>query len=157
MSRLPTACPVSDTARAMEGPLAMTPQQRRSWDEDGFVICEDFLAPAEVQRLLRAIDQLAGQRERALGPMPASGFQVRNLLAKDDAFLDLVDHPRMLPLVVDAIGTDIQIRTYHLDYRPKYPEELVPGRVGMGDGADAKAGHRNMGWQYVPRAVTLSL
>ena len=30
-------------------------------------------------------------------------------------FLDLIDHPRMLPLVVDAIGWNIQIRTTHLD------------------------------------------
>jgi ectoine hydroxylase-related dioxygenase (phytanoyl-CoA dioxygenase family) len=127
-------------------PLAMTAEQRRSWEEDGFVICEDFLSGAEVQRLLAAVDQLAAKRTSELGPCPAPGFQVRNLLATDEAFLDLVDHPRMLPLVVDAIGTDIQIRTSHLDYRPQYPEGLEPGRVGMGDGADTKAGQRNMGW-----------
>lgn len=130
----------------MKDALAMTEEQQRSWDEDGFVVCEDFLSVAEVQRLLQAVESLVEQRQSELGPMPASGFQVRNLLAKDEAFLGLVDHPRMLPLVVDAIGTDIQIRTSHLDYRPRYPEGLEPGRVGMGDGDDARAGHRNMGW-----------
>ena len=51
----------------------------------------------------------------------------------------------MLPLVVDAIGWNIQIRTSHLDYRPPYPEGLTPGGVGTGRGEDNK-GYNNLGW-----------
>ena len=40
----------------------------------------------------------------------------------------------MLPLVVEAIGTDIQIRTSHLDYRPPYPDGIHTGGVGLDDG-----------------------
>jgi ectoine hydroxylase-related dioxygenase (phytanoyl-CoA dioxygenase family) len=52
----------------------------------------------------------------------------------------------MLPLVVDAIGWNIQIRTTHLDYRPPYPQELAAGAVGTGQGADSQAGYRNIAW-----------
>jgi len=52
----------------------------------------------------------------------------------------------MLPLVVDAIGWNIQIRTTHLDYRPPYPDGLVPGELGTGEGADHAAGYKNLVW-----------
>ena len=52
----------------------------------------------------------------------------------------------MLPLVVDAIGWNIQIRTTHLDYRPPYPEGLEPGELGTGAGADHTAGYKNLVW-----------
>ena len=44
----------------------------------------------------------------------------------------------MLPLVVEAIGTDIQIRTSHLDYRPPYPDGIHTGGVGLDDGEAAQ-------------------
>ncbi|SVB76354.1 uncharacterized protein METZ01_LOCUS229208, partial [marine metagenome] len=44
------------------------------------------------------------------GLTPADSFSVRNVLAHQEAFLDLVDHPRMLPFVVDAIGWNIQTK-----------------------------------------------
>ena len=72
---------------------------------------------------------------------PDEPFAIRNALAHHTAFLDLIDHPRMLPLVVDAIGWNIQIRTSHLDYRPPYPSDhLKAGEVGKGDGEDHQTG-----------------
>ena len=130
-------------AQQQQPPLAMTPAQRKSWHEEGFFVCPDFLSPAELQRLLAAVDDVAAEHERDAGAGDETGFQVRNLLAHGEPFLDLVDHPRMLPLVVDAIGTDIQIRTTHLDYRPRLVDEVPADRVGLGD---AKEGQRNTGW-----------
>ena len=52
----------------------------------------------------------------------------------------------MPPLVVDAIGWNIQIRTSHLDYRPPYPEDVRKGIVGSGKGAESEAGYRNVLW-----------
>jgi len=52
----------------------------------------------------------------------------------------------MLPLVVDAIGWNIQIRTTHLDYRPPYPPGLESGELGTGKGADQAAGYKNLVW-----------
>eukprot|EP01051_Picozoa_sp_SAG22_P011698 SAG22_NODE_1149_length_5353_cov_1.820898_1_plen_333_part_00 len=141
----------------------MTPAQRQSWEEDGFFVLPSFLSGGEVARLLSAAEELAAQFRHETAPLDSeteggghysrngyshvtahSGaiaetlrtnppFQVRNVLARHPAFLDLVDHPGILPKVVDAIGPDIQIRTSHLDYRPPYPAGVEPGEVGFGE------------------------
>jgi ectoine hydroxylase len=127
-------------------PIAMTAQQERDFAEKGFIVLEDFLSPAELDRLLTAVDVVGARirRERNLGA--DDKFTIRNLLAHDDAFLDLIDHPRILPLVVDAIGWNIQIRTTHLDYRPPYPEGIDAAEIGTGKGSDSGAGYANVNW-----------
>ncbi|MYJ00089.1 MAG: phytanoyl-CoA dioxygenase family protein, partial [Gemmatimonadetes bacterium] len=127
-------------------PLAMTPQQAQDFDEKGFIVLEEFFDQAELDRLLAAIDEVGDRirSEKDLGP--DDPYAVRNALAHHEAFLDLIDHPRMLPLVVDAIGWNIQIRTTHLDYRPPYPEDLKDRISGVGKGEDHQAGYRNVGW-----------
>lgn len=126
--------------------LAMTDQQRRDFDEQGFIVIEDFFSPAELERLLAAIDEVAGRVRRAKGLGVDDPFAIRNALAHHQEFLNLIDHPRILPLVVDAIGWNIQVRTTHLDYRPPYPEGLQPGELGTGAGADHTAGYKNLVW-----------
>jgi ectoine hydroxylase len=126
--------------------LAMTEQQRRDFDERGFILLEDFFSPAELERLLAAIVQVAARVRAAKGLRADEPFALRNALTHHDAFLDLIDHPKMLPLVVDAIGWNIQIRTTHLDYRPPYPAGLEAGELGTGAGADHAAGYRNLVW-----------
>ena len=126
--------------------IAMTQQQEKDFDEKGYIILEDFLAQEELDRLLSAVDEVKVEVRRAEGGDPNDPFTIRNALAQHEAFLDLIDHPKMLPLVVDAIGWNIQIRTTHLDYRPPYPKDLKPGEIGVGDGDDQKAGYNNLGW-----------
>ncbi|MEM7134486.1 MAG: phytanoyl-CoA dioxygenase family protein [Chloroflexota bacterium] len=127
-------------------PIAMTTAQQNDFEKKGFIILEDFFDQEELTRLWNAIDDVAGKVRQTKGLSPDDPFAIRNALAHHEAFLDLVDHPRMLPLVVDAIGWNIQIRTTHLDYRPPYPEDLEAGVVGTGRGADNKAGYRNVTW-----------
>ncbi len=126
--------------------IAMTEQQRRDFDEKGYVVLDDFLSPSELDRLLGAIDEVGARIRAAKGLGPDQPFAVWNALAKHDAFLDLVDHPRMLPLIVDAIGWNIQVRITHLDVRPPYPTGLVPGALGTGRGDDARAGYNSLQW-----------
>jgi ectoine hydroxylase-related dioxygenase (phytanoyl-CoA dioxygenase family) len=126
--------------------LAMTEQQRRSFDDQGFIVINDFFTPAEFDRLLSAIDEVAARVRADKGIGQNAPFALRNALSHHEAFLDLIDNPRILPLVVDAIGWNIQIRTTHLDYRPPYPRGLVPGELGTGGGADHAAGYKNLVW-----------
>jgi ectoine hydroxylase len=126
--------------------LAMTNEQRRSFDEQGFILIENFFSQAELDRLLSAIDEVAQHVRVEKGLGENDPFALRNALTHHEAFLDLIDNPRILPLVVDAIGWNIQIRTTHLDYRPPYPEGLEPGELGTGEGADHAAGYKNLVW-----------
>src|ERR1700687_5442924 len=120
--------------------LAMTAQQRRSFDEQGFILIENFFNPAELDRLLRAIDEVAARVRAEKNLSENDPFALRNPLTHHEAFLDLIDNPRILPLVVDAIGWNIQIRTTHLDVRPPYPAGLEAGERGSGAGADYARG-----------------
>ena len=126
--------------------MAMTEQHKTDFDQNGFIVLEHFLGSDELDRLLTAIDEVGENVRRAKGLGLGDPFAVRNALAHHEAFLDLIDHPRMLPLVVDAIGWNIQIRTSHLDYRPPYPRDLRVGALGSGTGADQEAGYRNVVW-----------
>jgi len=126
--------------------IAMSEQQKHEFEESGFIILENFLTPQELMRLSDAADEVVERIQHEKGLRVETHFQVRNALAHHDAFLDLIDHPSMLPLVVDAIGWNIQIRTTHLDYRPPYPLDIQAGEVGKGNGDDQKAGYRNVVW-----------
>ncbi len=126
--------------------LAMTTQQEKDFDEKGFIVLDEFLNQTEFDRLLQAIDEVGDRIRAAKGLGPDDPFSVRNALSHHEAFLNLIDHPRMLPLVVDAIGWNIQVRTTHLDYRPPYPEDLKARVAGVGKGEDGKAGYNNVGW-----------
>jgi len=126
--------------------IRLTDEQRRDFEEKGYVLLPNFFEPDELKRLLAAIDDVRDRYCAEKGVPENTPFGVRNSLARHEAFLDLIDHPRMLPLVVDAIGWNIQIRTTHLDYRPPYPEGLEAGELGTGAGADHTAGYKNLVW-----------
>ena len=126
--------------------IAMTEQQKSDFETNGFIILDRFFTPDELDRLLSAVDDVGTKVRHAKGLGPDDPFAIRNALAHHDAFLDLIDHPRMLPLVVDAIGWNIQIRTTHLGYRPPYPSDLQAGDLGSGKGADHQAGYGNVVW-----------
>jgi ectoine hydroxylase len=126
--------------------LAMTDEQHRRFEEQGFILIENFFSQAELNRLLSAIDEVAALVRADKGLSEHDPFSLFNALRHHEAFLDLIDNPRILPMVVDAIGWNIQTRITHLDYRPPYPKGLQAGELGTGEGADLKAGYKNIVW-----------
>lgn len=126
--------------------MRLSADQIAEFNENGFVILEDFLKDHELSRLLEAVDTVVDKIRSERQQDSDVPIAVRNVLSHHDAFLDLIDHPRMLPLVVDAIGWNIQVRTSHLDYRPPYPQGLRGGEIGRSDGDDVKAGYKNLSW-----------
>ena len=136
--------------------IAMTGQQRRDFEEKGYVILDDFLEPLEVGRLLEAVDEVAARLRESTGLGPEEPFAVRNALAQHDAFLDLIDHPKALPLVVDAIGWNIQIRTSHLDYRPPYPGRMQAGGSAAATGRITRPGTATSTGTRISPAATCS-
>ena len=139
---------------ATNGRLALTNEQQRKFDEDGFFLVEDALSPAELNALVAVIDALYAKyrHERNLGPHDP--FQWRNIVALDPIFCRLIDHPKLLPLVVDVLGYNIQIRTSHLDVRPPMAPETAQKALGSRDSffpwhSDAP----NFGWPTVDGVI----
>lgn len=104
----------------------LTPTERRQFDEAGYLVFDDVLTPRELGTLNRVADRLYDQ----YGGNEAGRLEVRNCVARDPAFLRLVAHPGLLPVVVDLLGPDIKIRTSELDIRPPLTREAVEGTLG---------------------------
>jgi ectoine hydroxylase len=111
----------------------LSPAQRQRFDEDGFILVEDALSAPEIDKLLLVADRLHEEQVQRRGCLADEPFQMRDIPRLDEAFLQLVAHPIMLPLIVDAIGFNIQIRTSHLDVRSTQSPEVAEKGLGAKD------------------------
>ena len=95
--------------------------QIRQFDEEGYLVVRNVLDEASIATLLEASDRLIAsdiQPSRQSNPTGLyDGF--RNSIALDDAYIPLMTHPKILPLVIHLLGSNLQLMTSHLIY--KYP------------------------------------
>lgn len=96
--------------------------QKAQFDRDGFLVLRDVLDADLVSRLIAAADRLAGQGVERDGLSERRHWQKRNCLPDDPTFLELIDHPKVLPLVAAILGWDIHIVTSHLIVRSPTPD-----------------------------------
>ena len=113
-------------------PIAITDQQRDELNEKGFTILERVLTGPELDSLSTAMDEVADMIRRAQGLSTEDEVGLRNALAHHEAILDLIDHPGILPLVVDAIGWNIQNRDSTFGYAPPAPDGTDPDILSLG-------------------------
>src|SRR5882724_4845631 len=106
--------------------VPLIPDQRRSFDEDGFLVVPNALSPGAVERLVRASDRLAAP---LLNKPPLTGrpefnhLDLRPGLLREDALFDLVAHGSTVPLVVQLLSPNIHLHSTTLLYkRPEAPE-----------------------------------
>lgn len=121
------------TAAFPETPLKLTNEQYRQFEEDGFFLVEDALTQSEVDELLAVIDEQYEKYRAELKMAPDEAFQMRNIVSVHPVFKRMIDHPVILPLVVDLIGFNIQIRTSHMDVRPPMSPEHGEKPIGSPD------------------------
>jgi ectoine hydroxylase-related dioxygenase (phytanoyl-CoA dioxygenase family) len=98
---------------------AQPPAAERSvLERDGYVVVEGALGDNEVARLLSALERTWARHRSS---PPAAGAEALHLLGfvgEEDAFVELVDHPSVLPIVVDALGWNVFVYHCHLDVHP---------------------------------------
>ena len=119
-----TAAPIEQSAseNGTPAPLTLlTETQRKAFDRDGFLIVPDALDPDLLARILAATDRLREEGLRTEGLNAGGRWDERNCIAADPVFLDVLDNPRILPLVVGILGWDIHLITSHLIVRPPSP------------------------------------
>ena len=84
-----------------------TPAQRQQWDEQGYLVIEDAIQGAQLQRLQAAFDFWAGAcradwvERVARGDASPSWYDIPDPLTKDEIFVDMVDHPSYYDLLQD--------------------------------------------------------
>ena len=104
--------------------IAITENQQNQFDEDGFILIEDALSPDHVSCLLQVIDTVYERCRNKHGTSPSAAYQIRNAITHHTELLALIDYPEILPLIVDVLGVNLQIRTSHIDVRPPMKDTI---------------------------------
>jgi ectoine hydroxylase-related dioxygenase (phytanoyl-CoA dioxygenase family) len=81
-------------------------------DRDGYAILEHAVEPELLDRLLGAVNRI--WRERADG----EALHLLGFVGLDPAFIELLDHPRALRVVVGVLGPNVYVYHCHLDVHP---------------------------------------
>jgi hypothetical protein len=86
-------------------------------------VIPDALAPDTVDRVRAAVDRLAAD-----GPEPGQiTINIADILGRDDAFLDLIDCPRVFPKIWGLLGWNIWVQHSHIVVTPPLRDAHAPG------------------------------
>ena len=77
----------------------------------------------------------------------------RNVVTLDDTFVSLIDHPKILPVVVQLLGANLHVMTSHLIYKHPDPEEYPDSRRHPGWHRDYLRATRDLGNAAIPRLL----
>ncbi len=133
--------------------VKITSEQKRQFDDEGYLIMREAIDSETVSRLIEAGDRLVASdqqlnRQRRPGGK-YDGF--RNCVSMDDAFLPLVTNPKVFSIVAQLLSPWLSLLTSHLIYRGPDP----PGAAGTerlpGWHRDHYMSMRDLGDQYIPR------
>lgn len=102
-----------------------TDEQLKFFNEYGYLVVEDALTPVMVERLNLVIDRIDVKERARLGLEPHRIMQKFRAIIEDDLFLDLLDNPRIFPIIWDILGWNIQHYISHLVIYPPEPSNTV--------------------------------
>ncbi len=107
----------------MHGFTQLTEEQRRQFYDEGYLIIRNALDEAMISRLIEAGDRLLATEERFNRFVTGGGIYdgFRNCITMNDAFIPLLTNHITLPLVIQLLGSNLQLSTSHLIYRQPDP------------------------------------
>ena len=133
--------------------VKITPEQKRQFNEDGYLIVRDVLDGEIVSDLLEASDRLIAsdriQNRQRHNDGLYDGF--RNCVSMDDAFLPLITHPATFSLVTQILGPHLSLLTSHLIYRHPDPSGSPDTTRLPGWHRDHYPSMRDLGHALIPR------
>lgn len=105
----------------------MTEDQRIQFENQGFLHMPGTIPPDLVRRVRTAFDS-AVERSRRDGLFTdgMQYFDIPDILDVDDAFVDLADLPSIKPVLLEAVGPDIQLNHTHARIFPPGPTFTAP-------------------------------
>jgi Phytanoyl-CoA dioxygenase (PhyH) len=104
----------------------LEPDQRRAFDEDGFLVVRDAIDAEAVRNLVDASDRLAKaflSKPVVLDKPEYNHLDLRPGLLREESMVALVSQPSIVPLVVQLLGPNIQLHsTALICKRPSNPD-----------------------------------
>ena len=129
----------------------LKPEQRQSFEEDGFLVVPNVLGLDTVQRLTEAGDRRAAQfvnKPELLDRTEYNHLDLRPGIIEEEAFLSLVSNSSTVSLIVQLLGPNIHLHSVALIYkRPENPHAPLFRRGWHRDIRIPK----DMGHQGLPR------
>ena len=98
--------------------------ERESFEADGYLIVADALPAEVVERLTALVDALDLEHRPKEGLTPYERLHLRDFLATDELFLELLDWPTTFPKVWGILGWHIQLYLSHVDVTPPEPPDV---------------------------------
>ena len=95
----------------------LTDAERRQFEELGYLMVEDALAPGQVAALTEAADRIYA-RKVSEGHDDKKALFYPNFIPDDTLFQELVDYPKVLPKVWGILGWNIYLYHAHLIVTP---------------------------------------
>ncbi|MDA0336102.1 MAG: phytanoyl-CoA dioxygenase family protein [bacterium] len=111
--------------------IAPTPHQRLQFIEEGYVVVDDALVGDDLLRLQTAFDRCAAESRAewldgiCKGTRPAGFFDIPSPFERDDAFIDLIDHPSWYGLLMDFTDNELILLAPQVRVLPPSPISYV--------------------------------
>lgn len=94
------------------------PALTKQFHEEGYLLLQGALSETKVEELNNTIDRIVSEEPESLA------YNVYNSVERDPAILSLIDHPSLLPLMVNLMGYNIQLHISHLTVRKPNPNDV---------------------------------
>lgn len=106
--------------------IRLTPEQRQSFAEDGFLVVPKALQPEKVDRLVEAVDRLTDsflKKPNLLDRPEYNHIDLRPGILREQALFDLIANSSTVPLVVQLMSPNIHLHsTTLICKRPENPD-----------------------------------
>ena len=105
----------------------ITQEERSHFEKQGYLYVPNALSSDMIEYLTNAVDKIHSNALTTGIAKPSMHWGFSNFLGKDDAFLDLVDHPTTLPKVWGILGWNIYLYHAHMHIKPPAKPDAQDG------------------------------
>lgn len=109
----------------------LTDDERKEFEENGFLVLENAIPEDLVDRLIPIVDRLDAQHRADEGLTPHERVNKLDFVGMDEVFLELLDWPTTFPKVWGILGWNIQLYHSHMTVSPPFPADERPKEVEL--------------------------
>jgi phytanoyl-CoA hydroxylase len=119
----------------------VTTDQRVSYENMGFLHLPGIIPQDLVCRVKSAFDSEAEKHSAVAASAEKGFFDIPNILDVDDCFVDLVDIPELVPVLLSAVGPDVQLNHTHARVFPPGRTFTAPWHSDLAEVLGIDLGH----------------
>ena len=106
----------------------LTDDEAAQFERDGYLVIKGALSAEQTARLSAAVDRVSTQVTADFEVSPSDWYNLLDFLGLDDAFFELIDHPRTFPKLWRILGWNLQIYHAHMIVGPALPADGIQRR-----------------------------